>query len=429
MRRIVAVASLVCALLLVAAPGWWWLWSWVPFGVGAWTVMRLPARTALALILVGGAALPLVAGLRPPSTSDDMYRYVWDGRVQHAGVDPYRYPPSAPELTGLRDPFLWPAKAPWCIPSGCTRINRPTVPTIYPPVAEAVFVAVDVLSPAHSREGPMQLTMAGFALAVGLFLWYGLKRLNRDPRRAVLWAWCPLVALESGNNAHVDVVAVLLAAVALWFLARGKAVAGGVALGLAIATKLTPGLLVPAVVRRRPLAVLLAVVGAVVTVYVPHLLAAGDKVIGYLPGYLHEEGFTDGARFGLVSAVLPKAFVAPVAVLVLAVAAVLAWRVADPDRPWRAAAALVVVTLLVTTPSYPWYVLLLVMLVAYGAPVEWLVLVGGAYTAQFALNLHLSPLSGQRLGYGVALAVVAGGLALRSRTLTRSEQLSDIGRP
>jgi hypothetical protein len=101
--------------------------------------------------------------------------------------------------------------------------------------------------------------------------------------------------------------------------------------------------------------------------------------------------------------------------VILAAAALRVAFTADPDRPWRGAARLVAVSLLVTTPSYPWYVLLLVMLIAYGAPAEWLILAPAAYLAQFAHDLTLSPLLAQRLGYGAALAVIVTGLVIRAR--------------
>lgn len=416
-RRAAATGCLVATAAMLLLPGRWYLLSWLPFGLGAWQVLRLDRRAAFALIAAGGVLLPLVAARQPPTSSDDMYRYVWDGRVQLAGVDPYRYPPSAPQLGPLRDDFLWPDVANWCVPTGCTRINRPDVPTIYPPVAEAVFVAVAVLSPGTARERPMQLTMAAFAAAVGLLLWYALRRLGRDPRRAVLWAWCPLVALEAGNNAHVDVVAAGLAAAALWQLAghpgTRRAVAGGVLLGLAVATKLTPALLGPALLRRRPVAVAVSAAAAVAVVYLPHVLAAGPAVLGYLPGYLHEEGYADGARFALLAAVLPPALTAPAAACVLAALAVLTWRTADPARPWHAAATMVGGALLVTAPSYPWYATLLVMLVAFGAPAEWLAVAAAGYVAQFAPEFGLTVHTGQLLGYPAALAAVLAGLAVR----------------
>ncbi|MGI5244001.1 glycosyltransferase 87 family protein [Dactylosporangium sp. CA-139066] len=422
----VCLAAIAAALLL---PGRWYLLSLAPFAAGAWLVARLDRRAALVVVLLGGALLPLTAAARPPDSSDDVYRYIWDGRVQLSGIDPYRYPPAAPQLAPLRDGTLWRPDAHWCVPGGCTLINRPAVPTIYPPAAEGLFAAVAAVAPRGARERPLQLVMAAFAAAVGALLWRALAALGRDPRRAVLWAWCPMVALEAGNNAHVDVVAVGLAALAVWLLARGRAVPGGIAWGLAIATKLTPALLAPALVRRRPLAVGLAAAGAIAAVYLPHVLAVGPAVLGYLPGYLHEEGYADGSRFALLSAVLPAALTAPAAVAILAAAAVLAWRRADPGRPWRAAAAMVAVTLLVAAPAYPWYALLLVMLVAYGAPWEWLAVAFAAYLAQFAPDIGLATATAQRLGYGAALAVVLTGLALRrrqSRNVAHSRMRSTV---
>ncbi|GGM37499.1 glycosyltransferase 87 family protein [Dactylosporangium sucinum] len=418
-RRVAAAGCLAATAALLLLPGRWYLLAWLPFLAGAWQVLRLDRRAAFALIVAGGVLLPLVAARQPPTSSDDMYRYVWDGRVQLAGVDPYRHPPSALELGPLRDDFLWPDTANWCVPTGCTRINRPGVPTIYPPVAEAAFAAVVALSPAGARERPMQLAMAAVAAGVALLLWYILGNLGHNPRRAVLWAWCPLVALEAGNNAHVDVVAAALAAAALWQLAAHpgtrRAVAGGVLFGLAVATKLTPALLGPALLRRRPVAVAGSAAAAIAVVYLPHVLAAGPAVLGYLPGYLHEEGYADGARFALLGAVLPPPLATPAAALTLAALALLSWHTADPDQPWTAAATMAGGALLVTTPSYPWYAMLLVVLVAYGAPAEWLTVAAGGYLAQFAPELGLTVHTGQLLGYTTGLAAVLAGLAVRRR--------------
>ena len=412
---VTTLAALLLALTGAALflPGRWYLLAWLPFAAGAWVVLRLPRRTALVLILLGAAALPVIAARQPPTSSDDVYRYLWDGRVQLAGIDPYRYQPSAPQLRPFRDEVLWPRTSSWCTPDGCTLINRPDVSTIYPPVAEAVFAAVVGLSPPRAGPRPMQLTAAAAAFLLTLLLWYMLSTLNHDPRRTVLWAWCPLVALETGNNAHIDVVAVLLAALALGLLARRRAVLGGAVLGLAIATKVAPGLLLPAVARRRPVALALGVLGAIGTVYLPHVLAVGPAVLGYLPGYLHEEGFADGDRYALLSWVLPHSFAQPAAVLILAAVSVWVLRTGDPDRPWLGAGTMVAAALLVTTPNYPWYALLLVMLVALGAPAELLTLGVAAYVAQLETDLGLHGNAGPRLGYAAALAIVAAGLTLR----------------
>jgi hypothetical protein len=404
--------------------------AWLAFAVGVWLVMRLPRRTAVVLIVAGGVLLPLSAGVGPPRSSDDLYRYVWDGRVQAAGIDPYRHVPAAAELAGLRDPFLWPQRSNWCVAAdvpdpdgtgalvpGCTLINRPTVPTIYPPVAEALFAAVQVVSPPSSRYGPIRLTAIGFAAATTILLLAALRSLGGDVRRAVLWAWCPTVAIEAGSNAHIDVAAVFLAAAALWVLSRAgtrrAAGFGGLLLGLAVACKITPALVIPALLRRRPATVLLASAGAVVAVYVPHVVAAGPAVLGYLPGYLSEEGFISGSRFALLTWLMPKSWAAVAAVVILGVVAALVARTADPDRPWLGAATVTGAALLLAAPTYPWYALLLVVLVGFGARVEWLAIAAAGYLAQYARDLNIDVPLALRVGYGVALATVLIGWRAR----------------
>ena len=415
-RKAAAVLAGLVLLLLVAepaglgpAPGdptrgaWFAGATWLAFAAGAWLVWRLPVRAATVLIVAGGLALPLAAGFEPPRSSDDLYRYIWDGRVQASGIDPYHYAPADPALAHLRDGYLWPEHANWCVDGACTLINRPAVHTIYPPVAEAYFTAVHLLP--GDRYGPYQVAAAAIAFAVTVLLVMVLP----DPRRAVLWAWCPAVAYEAGSNAHVDVLAAGLTALGLLWLARGRSRPGGVVLGLAIATKLTPLLVLPAVVRRRPVAVVTAAIGAVVAVYLPHVLAVGGDVLGYLPGYLSEEGYATGTRFAL----LPRAWATPLAAAVLVAVAVWVVLRADPDRPWLGAATMTGSALLVTSPTYPWYALLLVVLVALGARVEWLAVAAAGYLAQWAHDIGLATPAGQRIGYGTALLVVVLGLAVR----------------
>jgi hypothetical protein len=149
----------------------------------------------------------------------------------------------------------------------------------------------------------------------------------------------------------------------------------------------------PAMLRRHPLRVCSAALGVVVLGYLPHVAAVGGAVIGYLPGYLKEEDYTDGGRFLLLARVLPKPVLTAAAVLVLVVAAVLVARSADPDRPEDFAVVMVGVGLLVTTPSYSWYAVLLLALVAMTARVEWLPL---------AIMPTLSTLGAVDFGNGVS---------------------------
>jgi hypothetical protein len=414
---------------------------WAVFAAGIWLVRRTQGRWVLGLILIGGIAIQVAALSAPPRGSDDLYRYIWDGKVQAAGIDPYRYPPAAPQLASLRDRFLWPAHGPHCVAPGtrlgagqgglmdpgqgglmdpgCTRINRPAVHTIYPPVAEGYFLAVHDLSPPGSGSVPIQAAAAACAVAVTLLLLRGLGYAGVDPRMAVLWAWCPAVALESGNNAHVDVLAAGLAAAALLALASARrlrtTLVGGVLLALAIWTKVTPVLVVPAVLRRRPAAMVAAALFATATVYLPHVLAVGGGVIGFLPGYLHQEGYANGTRFVLIGLLVHGRPALAVAVAALAAAALVVLLRSDPDRPWRGAVVMSGLALAVTTPPFPWYTLLLVMLVAFDGRVEWLAFAAVRYLTFRPLlpGVHVQVVPAERIGYGAALALVTAVSLIR----------------
>ena len=290
---------------------------------------QLPRRLAVALIVAAAVLVRVGAIAGEPITSDDLYRYSWDGRVQAAGIDPYRYPPSAPQLAGLREDWLWPAPD-RCVavgrPTGCTLINRSTVPTIYPPAAEAWFATVYRVAGIESRHKAWQV--AGLAVdvaAVGLLV-VALRRWRRDLRWTALYALCPAPALELANNGHVDGVAVALMLAALVVarppprpspLLRSSAVRDvvvGFLIGAAVLVKLYPALLLIALVAapgadrwRRAARASVAAAVLVAVAYLPHVLAVGGRVLGYLPGTWPRRtterrsvppGCCDGARRG-----------------------------------------------------------------------------------------------------------------------------------
>ena len=393
--------------------------AWLVFPVAAWLVSRVPADRAVPLILAGAVLLQLIALGWPPRSTDDLYRYAWDGRVQASGTDPYRYVPTDSTLAGLRDDWLFPPECRDRTPV-CTIMNHPTSPTIYPPVAEAWFLGVHVVSPSGSRWKPWQVGAALLALLTTIAVLLVLRRSGGDPRWAVWWAWCPLVVVEAGNAAHVDVLAALLVVLGLRYAATRRAVAGGVLLGAAVAVKLYPALVLPAVLRRRGVTVW-AVAGLTFALsYGPHLLAVGTKVLGYLPGYLNEEGYDGRGRFAVLRLLLPSpvpvAVAAALAALILAgVAAAVALRT-DPDRPWDGAVVLTGVAVLLAGANYPWYALMLVALIALSGRWEWLPAAAAAYLPYFVGALHLEQEPMKKLSYGVATALVLVLLRLRRRT-------------
>ncbi len=398
--------------------------SWVEFAVAALAVRRSSRRVAVWLIVVGGLALQLVAVSFPPRTTDDYFRYAWDGRVQAAGIDPYRYAPVDPALAGLRDDWLFPPSCRGRTPP-CTRMNHPTDPTIYPPLAEGEFLAVHLVTRPLGTAGGGDLTWqvlgAGLATATTLALLLVLRR-RGDPRHAVLWAWCPTVVLECGNNGHVDASAALLVVLALAAAAAGQRARAGAALGAAVAVKFLPVLVLPALLsplrpgRVRGAVRVVTAAGVVVAAgYIPHLLAVGTRSLGFLPGYLREEGYQGNSRYPLLRMFLPNTVAALVAVAALVGIAVLVARRTDPRRPWEGAVVLVGWAFLLGGITYPWYPLLLVVLVALDGRAEWLAVAAAAYPGYLSSALHIPWSFTTRLSYAAAVVVLVVGHRLRAR--------------
>jgi Glycosyltransferase family 87 len=397
---------------------------WLEFALAYAALRRISGRAVVVLIVVGAVALQVVAVAFPPRMTDDYYRYAWDGRVQAAGIDPYRYAPVDPALSGLRDPWLFPPACRQADPP-CTRMNHPTDPTIYPPVAQAEFLAVHDLTrplgPAGGGDLTWQLLGAVLALATGLAL-LRILRARGDPRQAALWAWCPTVVLECGNNGHVDALAALLVVLALAAGAAGHPRRAGAALGAAIATKILPVLVLPALLAgsrtgRTPR--LTRILGAaalvVVTGYLPHLFAVGTKVFGFLPGYLAEEGYQGHSRYGLLRVVLPDAAATVIAAITITGVAVMVARRTDPRRPWGGAVVLVGTAFMLGGITYPWYALLLVALVALDGRWEWLAVAAAAYPGYLTTALHLPWTLTQQVSYACALVLLVAGYRLRIR--------------
>jgi len=429
----------------------WWLLAELAVWALAWVAavaaaLRIPRRLALPLVFLAAVALRLGAVAGPPLTSDDLFRYSWDGRVQAAGMDPYRHTPGAAALTGLREPWLWPEARPCPLayrPQACTRINRSWAHTIYPPVAEAWFAAVYRLTGIGARYKPWQVAGLVTDVAAVALLMVGLRRRGRDPRWAALYALSPAAVLEVVNNGHVDGLAIVLSLAALAVASPpeggasrlpvgARQLLAGALVGLAILVKLYPALLVPAIAAApaagRRIRSLARTGGAALAVcvagYLPHVLAVGTKVIGFLPGYLREEHY-DGAGRYLVAAGLriPGGLAAPLSALAVAGAAVWVWA-RRPPAP--VGAAVVMGTLLAAaSPVQPWYAVALLAFAALAAEPVWAALVVAGYPYFFAVIL-LQP---HRAGIGeLAYGASAAALLVSASWAPLRRKLSAVAR-
>ncbi|MDX6269161.1 MAG: hypothetical protein QOD28_384 [Acidobacteriota bacterium] len=322
------------------------------YALAAWVVWRAGARRSTLLVVVIFAALFRLSVISaPPLLSDDIYRYVWDGRVQAAGINPYRYVPADDALAALRDASIYP------------NINRRDfAPTIYPPLAQLIFFVVTRVS---ESVWWMKVVMVLFEAAGLCALGALLASFKLPPQRVLLAAWHPLAVWEIAGSGHLDALVICFVAFAL--LARRKEWESltGALLASAVLVKLFPLVLLPAFYRRGRWRMPLAFVFTLAAGYAPYLSVGASRVLGYLPGYAGEEGLQSGERFFLLQLARALfgesrfAFAAYVAFALLIMGALAAWCVLKRERDGRdyvrRAALLATAFTVLLSPHYTWY--------------------------------------------------------------------------
>lgn len=315
-----------------------------------WLVVRGGVqRSRLTLILAVAMLMRGAVALAPPYLSDDLYRYVWDGRVEAAGINPYRYVPSDSHLAVLRDDAIYPL------------INRRTyAPTIYPPVAEYIFLATTRIS---ESAGSMKATMVAFDVASIAILLRLLTLAGLPRERILIYAWHPLVLWEFAGSGHLDAAVVTFVALALWARRREAAWLTGLFLGCAALVKFFPAVIFPALYRRWDWKMPVAAAAVAVVAYLP-FLGAGSAVLGFLSGYVAEEGLGSGAGFFLLNllnaAIAPAhvgvfAYLAFAATMLAALGAGVVFSDLGGDRYTAAAGALAVAFTVLLSPHFAWY--------------------------------------------------------------------------
>jgi len=349
--------------------GYAWAENRAPIGIGTVFAIGVAARLLL---------LPL-----PPS--DDIYRFIWEGKVSLNGFSPYRFAPDHPYLAFLRD-------ADWA------RINHPHIPTIYPPLAQALFRLL-------ARLGPKVLVFKAGFLACDLAAFFALSgwlRARRDkgqsfgeglggnegrgesegwgrtgPARGydahVLAAYFlnPLLIFEVAGRGHFDALAAGLNLAFLWALGSGWAPAW---LGMGGLAKITSLALAPLLVLRegwrRGSAWVLASCAAV------GLLLWRLGALDVLQRFATRFRF-NGAVAGLLDCAIPflpaMARDAILAILLSVVLGACLWRTRR-EPPESQALACLGTVLLFSPTMHPWYLIWLLPFAALRLSRPWLLL-------------------------------------------------------
>jgi alpha-1,6-mannosyltransferase len=381
---------------------------------------RVPPDRALWLIFGLAIALRIYVLLFDPLLSSDIYRYVWDGRVQASGTNPYRYFPADEALAFLRDGAIF------------HHINRAdTAATIYPPVAQLFFLIVT-----RFGEGVtvMRLALLGCEVVTVTVIVLLLRRMNRPVTRVIAYLWHPLPLWEIANSGHVDALMVALMMVGLFIALTGHALRGAVLIALSVLVKPFAAPVFAGIWRPWDLKMPLVVIVTVSLCYLPYL-SVGWGVLGFLTkGYLTEEGISAGNDLWLLSLwrLVFGEHQGDVAAYVVVAALVLLLKgfsvARNSDRTIASALGdinmLLLLTLLLVSPNYPWYFLIVTPFVALcGSSPNWVVSIGALLLSeQLDWDFYLPRM--------VTKSILFGGLLLAWALVawkTRMQRTADAG--
>ena len=281
-------------------------------------------------VLLAALAVRAVMLLSEPSLSDDLYRYLWEGRALLEGGNPYLHPPAA---------LLWPDDPMRSL------VNHPEVSSIYPPAALWLFALLGSIA-----YTPLAI-QAAMGLADALIAW-GIADILRGRGRSLAGAWLyalhPLAVVESASSGHLEPAAILCLVLAIRAWDRGGSGVGWAGAGALL--KLLPGVVMISLAKKHPRA-LLGVAAAAVLTTLP-FLDAGPALLRGLTTYAEHWSFNAGL-FGVLEALFGTA-ARPIGITLgaaVCVGAVL--RCADPARValWAGGAFV-----LLSPTVHPWYI-------------------------------------------------------------------------
>jgi alpha-1,6-mannosyltransferase len=372
----------------------------------AWVATRRrplpqPRTRVIALILAIGLIPRLALLPTAPTLSEDLYRYLWDGRLVAHGVNPFQHPPSDPSLARFRDGLY-------------VHLNHAGVPTVYPPVAQILFAAAALLGATPLAWKGVLFVLEGALIASLLAL---LARRGLPPERLLLYSWNPLVVVECYGSGHLDLALAAFLLLALALAEGGRRAAAGVALGAAMLTKLVPVLLVPTLLRRRAWILLATAAGVATLLYLP-FLSGGRGLWEGLGVYTRHWEFN-----GPLYALLRPAFRTgdPPRLILAGCLAISTLVIAFRARTLTGAALAAWVAFLLLSPTvYPWYLVPVVALLPLHPDAGLMVFSGTAALVYLPLAAYRASgawtVPGWILGveYGALLAAWGGSYLRRA---------------
>lgn len=206
------------------------------------------------LIIIFGIIFRVVLMPSTPFLSDDIFRYLWDGKVFASGLNPFAYAPNAAALNHIKDTSVFPF------------INFPEIPTVYPPVAQLFFAFTYLVG---YKVLAWKLILSIFEIILILFLLKLIKHFAMNKMRLAIYFLNPIVIIESYGSGHLDVIAVCFLIIGIYYFYKNKTFASIFAFILAILIKYKPIFMILPFLKRRFFLKLSTVLMSIILVLIP----------------------------------------------------------------------------------------------------------------------------------------------------------------
>ncbi|MGB4520426.1 MAG: hypothetical protein WBI28_00620 [Candidatus Omnitrophota bacterium] len=293
-----------------------------------------------------------------PKLSNDIYRYLWDGKVSSSGINPYSFPPDSPNLKYLQD-------------ENFKKIGHYEAFTCYPPLSQMIFMSAYKINPGFYF---LKIIFVLFDIGIMLLLLAILKFLKKNVLKIVTYAWNPLVVIEISGNGHLDSFAIFWVILAVFLYYKKKFFLSLFSLALASLAKFFAiPLLFLYGARPLKLSRLLLVLGFAGLFFLPFIWA-GSKIFKGLADYLTLWEF-NGSVFPLVLYLTKSYTLTKTFIFIFLFIIFLGLFKKNIELP--RAIFIMLTTMLVLSPTvYPWYLLWILPFLCVYENAAWLLLSG-----------------------------------------------------
>lgn len=303
-----------------------------------------------------------------PALSNDIYRYLWDGKVSSSGINPYSYPPASPNLKYLQD-------------ENFKKIGHREAFTCYPPLSQMIFMLAYKINPGFYF---LKIIFVLFDIGIMLLLLGILKFLKKNVSKIVIYAWNPLVVIEIAGNGHLDSFAIFWVILAVFLYYKKKFFFSSFSLVLASLAKFFAiPLLFLCGAKPLKLSRFLLVLGFAGLFFLP-FICAGSKIFKGLADYLSLWEF-NGSVFPLVLYLTKSYTLTKTLIFIFLFIIFLCLFNKNIELP--KAIFIMLAAMLVLSPTvYPWYLLWILPFLCVYENAAWLLLSGTVIFSYFVLD-------------------------------------------